>query len=189
MLLFLKQFIASSLIVIMLSGCVVVPTFSDGAEEPVLCDVFSRSIKLKYARMNNAQISMAILVGAGLLPYSGLLGAASFLSSTVISSSIYVVGNTAHYLEKSVRCDDESILQDRITKFSEKMVAAGGKKIELEALKKVQTQKEIDQQQKIMTLELENEEIAAKLEKIQAELDELEAEREELKSELKDLNL
>jgi len=187
MLFILKQFIASSLIITLLSSCAVVSKFSDKAEEPVLCDMFFRSIKLKYFGMSAEEVlnSCEKLACTHIVIY----GPVVLLSSAVVSSSIYVVGNTAHYLEKSVRCDDESILQDRITKFSEKMVAAGGKKIELEALKKIQTQKEVDQQQKITTLELENEEIAAKLEKIQAELDELEADREELKSELKDLNL
>ena len=187
MLLFLKQFIVSSLIITLLSSCAVVPTISDESEEPILCDLFSRSVELKRVGISAEEMLDTCVDGTCL--GLGFFGGISLLSSAVISSSIYFVGNTVHYLEKSVRCDDESILKGKVTKFSEKMKAVGGKKIKLEKLNELQTQKLIAKQQKITTLKLANEEIAAKLEKIKAELDEFDTERKELESELKDLNL
>jgi len=183
MFLFLKKLATFMLVISLLSSCAVYPRFKE-RHVPEQCKVLTKKVELNFV---GGGISGGDCKADGCLVIFGV-AAGIFVSSVVISSSIYLVGNTVHYLEKEVRCDDATLLEDKITQFSYEMEVVDAKKIELKELQKLLTQKLITEQEKMKALALESEEIDISLDKVEVELDELEAERKELKSELKGLN-
>ena len=183
MLLFLKKLTALMLVISMLSSCAVYPRFKE-RHVPEQCEVFIKKIELGFV---GGGIRGGDCKADGCLVIFGV-AAGILISSVIISSSIYLVGNTAHYIEKKARCDDKTLLEDDIAEFSYEMEAVGGKKIELEELQKLVAQKLIIEQKAMKTLELESEKIDVNLDKVEIELDELDIERDELQSELKGLN-
>jgi len=125
----LKQGFSTLLLFSLLSGCAVVPKFSD-KEVPVNCQVFTKSVELDFISGDGDLGSVHCegnACGAVLL-----LAAGVFVASAVVSSSIYVVGNTAHWLEKTGRCDDEELVSSEVTEFSDTVTAIGGEKVESE---------------------------------------------------------
>ena len=141
----LKPFIVSSLVVTILSGCAVVPTFSN-KNTPPSCQLLTKSIDLKFIGPKSLQGTEPLKIcghsksSADTCALVMIVVGGMLLSSAIISSSIYVVGNTAYYLEKAVRCNKNGSDRDKVNnqekaKFVNEMTALGAKEIELEALK------------------------------------------------------
>jgi len=122
---FLKKLIVLMLTMSMLSSCAVVPTFTD-KNIPQQCDIFTKEVELDIVSGFLEPTDSCSDEGCvtGLIVMGGF-----FASSAIISSSIYLIGNTVHYLEKSARCDDKLIKQ-QVTNFSKEMETNGAKKVE-----------------------------------------------------------
>lgn len=110
-----------------LTGCAVVPKYAE-QDVPQSCDLYTKKLDLE----------VEILGKKGLKPLSncsgeaciGILGVSAgiFAGSAVVSGSIYLVGNTLHWLEKKSRCSDEEASAQ--SKYYEDILqAAGGEKI------------------------------------------------------------
>lgn len=137
-LLYIKPWIAGLLAISLLSACAVVPKFSEG-EVPANCEVFTKSVELDFVGATpddmghfdcgNADEACAVIA----------LVALGVLTTTfIVSGSVYVVGNSAHWLEKQGRCDSDDLEQE-IQEFADTMSDQGGEQIEPENIVDAQT--------------------------------------------------
>lgn len=117
-----KYFILFSLL---LTGCAVIPKYAKQTS-PESCDLYTKELELEVlnhsdtvglAHCSGSSCGAALAVSAGV-----------FVSSVVVSGSIYLVGNTLHWLEKESRCSDEDVIQET-EHYDEILQAVGGEKI------------------------------------------------------------
>ena len=151
---FIKQLLALSIIVSLLSGCVVVPTFTD-ERTPVSCEIFTKSVDLEFIGSKHGrgtELAKGCNGGNDLCALVMIVGGGVFLSSVVISSSIYIVGNTAYYLEKAARCDDEELIEQQVTDFSKEMETIGAKKVEQDNIETIISEDTTFEEPKIKVL-------------------------------------
>lgn len=103
--------------VLALSSCAVVPKFSDKTDD---CELFTREFTLDIATIDGLQCDnescIALILGVGTV-------------TAIVSGSIYLVGNTVHFLEKQGRCDD-SATRATFVKFTDYYRSIGGEEID-----------------------------------------------------------
>lgn len=136
-------------VISMLSSCaVVVPTFNE-ANIPEKCDLFTKNIeldiistKINLVNCGNKMCGVLLFVSAGV-----------FDTSAIISSSIYLMGNTVHYLEKEARCNDQTIIDEQIVEFSNKMEAIGAEKIDEDKIQVFEVDTSLNEEPKIKASE------------------------------------
>jgi len=152
--LFIKQLLALFIIVSLLSGCVVVPTFTD-ERTPANCEIYSKSVDLEFIDSKHGrgvELAKGCNGGNDLCALVMLVSGGVFLSSVVISSSIYIVGNTAYYLEKAARCDDEEVIEQQVTDFSKTMETIGATKVEQNNIETIVSEESLYEEPKIKVL-------------------------------------
>jgi len=152
--LFIKQLLALFIIVSLLSGCVVVPTFTD-ERTPANCEIFSKSVDLEFMDSKHGrgvELAKGCNGGNDLCALVMIVSGGVFLSSAVISSSIYIVGNTAYYLEKAARCDDEEVIEQQVTDFSKEMETIGATKVEQNNIEMIISEESLYEEPKIKVL-------------------------------------
>ena len=114
------------LIAALISGCAVVPKYAE-QPEPESCDLYTKKLELDVLEGTNSW-SQCSGDGCGA---ARVLAAGVFVGTAVVSGSIYLVGNTLHWLEKESFCDDESARKN-MTQYDHVLEAVGGEKIESE---------------------------------------------------------
>ena len=121
-----KKLTASAVVISMLSSCaVVVPTLNE-TNTFERCGVFTKKIELDIVSQKISPLHCHDEMCAAFL----VVSASVFATSAIISSSIYLVGNTDHYLEKEARCNDRSIIDKKVVEFSEQMEEIGAEKVD-----------------------------------------------------------
>ena len=108
-----KKLTASAVVISMLSSCaVVVPTLSE-TNTFERCDVFTKKVELDIVSSKISPLHCSDKMCVAFL----VVSAGVFATSAIISSSIYLVGNTVYYLEKEARCNDRSIIDKKVVEF------------------------------------------------------------------------
>ncbi len=118
------KFVALLLIPLLLYGCVAYPKSRHDADNK-RCDLITKSYTLE---VNESGLKVLKHTGdpIGALAISGVV----FSVSTVVSGSMVVVGNTAHFLEKQGSCED-SFLNEKVLAHIGPLLKQGGEVISL----------------------------------------------------------
>jgi hypothetical protein len=125
---FLKLISLFTLLAFLISGCFAPAIIADSSS----CQLVSKKLELVHfeegsdalmqfasSDCHNAECLLFTLIG---IP---VIAATSF----IVSSSIVVIGNTLHWIEKQGKCNDSSI-QRRIDRMINSMKSLGGKTIQ-----------------------------------------------------------
>lgn len=99
----------------LLTGCAVFyPDVSENYQAPANCELATRKLDLKTHTDTNLVITAHCKRDECLVQLAVM--AVVPVGSFVVSGSIVLVGNTAHWLEKQGRCDDSAV-QSSLRKF------------------------------------------------------------------------
>ena len=106
---------------LVLGGCVVYPKTTDNLNSK--CELTTKALSLETTKVdkkslsgvNSPQAMVAVLAG------SAVVGTAS----AIVSGSVYIAGNTVHWIEKSGRCED-GMIKKAVSRFGDSMRATGG---------------------------------------------------------------
>ena len=111
----MTRLVASLLLVLSLTGCAMFyPEVADNYQAPVDCELSTKALDLKthtaegevrISSCNHSQCMVQLAV------YSVVP-----VGSFIVSGSIVLVGNTAHWLEKQGRCEDSAV-QSSLSRF------------------------------------------------------------------------
>ena len=98
-----KHYLTPTLAVLTLcQACIVFPKVDESAEP--ICDLVTRQLTLDMASANLDNVSCEEEACAVVL-------IAPFVVSSLVSGSVYIVGNTVHWLEEQGRCDESLVRQ------------------------------------------------------------------------------
>ncbi|TBR42511.1 hypothetical protein CBF23_007330 [Marinomonas agarivorans] len=111
-------------VTLLLFGCAVVPQYAEEAPVVASCDLYTKELELNVIDGTNAFSNCS---GDG-CEAALVLAAGVFVSSAVVSGSIYLVGNTLHWLEKETRCSEEDVQQES-AQYDDILKAVGGKNV------------------------------------------------------------